>query len=443
MPDKFKRNELGIFMVDKLIFCLRLLSLAALSFLICGYAIADDVKSTKVDSAPLTIREALIMAIQTHPSVVMKRNEYAGSIHALDSAKWQRFPAVSASTSASQASSNPVTILTIEQPLWTGGRITANIESTKAKAIASEAAIFEAEQNISIKMVSAFSEILRLQSRIVASKENVEEHERLLELIERRARNQISPETEVVIATARLQQAKSELIQLQTQLANSKADLEQIISTPFNQLRIPVIKLDTGDALEPLLQQALDYSPQLNRLRYEVIGADFDVDAKKAVLMPQLTLRHQEFWGGNYPNNMTYLAINLQPGNGLSAFSNIKEAQSKRESAESNMDLVRKDLADGIRTDWFKVQSVRAEIEIYKKLIEATKKDYESSVRLYAAGRKGWTDVLNFRKEATAAKYQLADAEWSGFLAMMKIKINSGAIAEYLSVLDAGSANGL
>jgi outer membrane protein TolC len=140
---------------------------------------------------------------------------------------------------------------------------------------------------------------------------------------------------------------------------------------------------------------------------------------------------------------MTYLAINLQPGNGLSAFSNIKEAQSKKDSAESNLDVVRKEIADSIRIDWFKVQSVRAEIDIYKKLIDATKRDYESSVRLYAAGRKGWMDVLNFRKEATTAKYHLADAEWGGFLATMKLKINSGTISEYLSILDKGDPSGI
>ena len=424
-------------------FCLRLLLIFLVYFSLLGIVGAEESTSFKSYAAPLRINDALSLAIQTHPTVVMKRNEYAGSLHALDSAKWQRFPGVSASSSASPTSSTPVTILTLEQPIWTGGRISANIEASKARSIASEASIFEAEQNISIKTVTAFSEILRLQSRLSASNENIEEHERLLELISRRASNQISPESEVTVATARLQQAKSEHVQLQTQLANAKADLEQITSAPFSQLRIPVLKLEPGESLDAVFKQALDYSPQLNRLRYEIIASDFDVDSKRAALMPQLSLRHQEFWGGNYPNNMTYFAVNFQPGNGLSAFSNIREAQSKKDSAESNLDIVRKELADSIRTDWFKVQSVRAEIDIYKRLIEATKLDYESSVRLYAAGRKGWMDVLNFRKEATTAKYQLADAEWGGFLATMKLKINSGAIVEYLSILDRGEPSGI
>ncbi|CEN56209.1 TolC family protein [Candidatus Methylopumilus turicensis] len=383
---------------------------------------------------PLSLKDAMISATQTHPTVTMKRKEYEASLYSVDAAEWQRFPSFSVTTSNSPLSTTPVTILTIDQPIWSGGRITANIESSRAKSIVAAASIFEAEQSILVKTVSAFSEILRLQSRVLASNENIEEHQRLLALIERRSNSQISPESEVTMAIARLQQAKSELVQLQTQLVNARADLEQLISMPVGQLRVPAFNLDFDKNFEQVLSQVMAYSPRLNRLHYEVIASDHETDLKRSNLMPQVSIRHQDFYGGNYPGNTTFLAVTFQPGNGLSSFSNIKESESKRDAAESNVDVAKKELADDLRTAWFKVESSRAEKDIYSKLVEATRSQYESSVRLYAAGRKGWLEVLNFRKEATQAKYQSADSEWGGFFAMMKIKINTGTVNEFMNI---------
>jgi adhesin transport system outer membrane protein len=136
---------------------------------------------------------------------------------------------------------------------------------------------------------------------------------------------------------------------------------------------------------------------------------------------------------------MLYVALGLQPGSGFSAFSNIKQAESKRGVAEATRDSTRKDLADSLRTDWYKVQSARSEVEFFKELVDSTREVYESSVRQYAAGRKSWIEVLNFRKEATQAQYSLADSQWSGFLSAMKIKINTGYLAEHMLNLEGGA----
>jgi adhesin transport system outer membrane protein len=420
------QKELNVTMMNKFKDILKFVSVTCITFNFSICAFADTA------APPLTLKDVMLAATQTHPTVTMKRKEYEASLYSVESTEWQRFPSFSVTTSNSPLSTSPVTILTFDQPIWAGGRITANIESSRAKAISAEAAVFEAEQTILAKTISAFSEILRLQSKSVASNENIEEHQRLLALIERRASSQISPETEVTLAMARLQQAKSEQVHLQTQLVNARADLEQLISAPVGQLRVPAFKLNMDKKFDDLLSQAMAYSPRINKLNYEAVASDYETDVRRSNLLPQLSIRHQEFIGGNFPANTTFLAFSFQPGNGLSSLSNIKESVSKKEAAELNMDVAKKELADELRTDWFKVESSRAEMDIYSKLVESTRSQYESSVRLYAAGRKTWLEVLNSRKEASQAKYQLADAEWNGFLSAMKIKINTGTINEFM-----------
>lgn len=433
-----KKPNINVFLVQFAYvlsgFCTLIISPVSVADSAMSGAIADQ-----AHSKPLSIQDAMLYAVQSHPAVMSKKKEFSAAVNSLDAAKWQRFPSVSAQTTAGQANSGTVTSLTLEQPLWTGGRITADIASSTARAQGAEASITEAEQQILTRTASAFSEMIRLQTRLEASQESIEEHERLLALIERRAKNEISPHNEVVMAKARLEQARSERLQLQTSFVNAKEDLEQLTSEPVSQLKVPVVDLELPNNLETTIQTALAYSPAIRRLDYEMQASESDIDSKRSALMPQLSVRYQQFWGGNYPPNMMYVALGLQPGSGLSAFSNIKQAESKRGAAEATRDVSRKDIADSLRTDWYKVQSARAEVEIFKELVDSTREVYESSVRQYAAGRKSWIEVLNFRREATQARYSLADSQWAGYLSAVKIKINTGYLAEHMFNLEGGA----
>ena len=58
--------------------------------------------------------------------------------------------------------------------------------------------------------------------------------------------------------------------------------------------------------------------------------------------------------------------------------------------------------------------------------------DYESFVRQYPAGRKTWVEVLNARKEATQAQMSYTETQWSGYAALLRIKIAIGDVDSLL-----------
>jgi adhesin transport system outer membrane protein len=63
-----------------------------------------------------------------------------------------------------------------------------------------------------------------------------------------------------------------------------------------------------------------------------------------------------------------------------------------------------------------------------QELSDSSIEVYESFVRLYPVGRKTWVEVLNARREATQARLSLTEAQWSGYAASLRIKINTGEI---------------
>ncbi|MFY9809964.1 TolC family protein [Aquabacterium sp.] len=392
----------------------------AASLMVCGF-------SNIVSAAPLTLTDAFGLVIKNHPVIAAKRDEFQAAQHGVDGAKWQRFPSLSGQSSANNESGS-VTTLRLEQPLWTGGRITAAIQSSEAKLAAAAAAVEEAEQSMLLRVATNFLELVRLNARMEAAEENIAEHERLLALIERRSAQGIGSPSEVITAKARLQRARSERLQLQTAAFNARADLSQATGTTVSEIRVPKPDLNTTGDLTTMVQKVLDHSPQMRRLHAETSSITADVQLKKSALNPQIAVRHEFLKGKNYPSTATYLALTLQTGNGLSSISAIDEVRAQESASAYKEQATLKDISDSIRTDWNKVQSAREEAAILRELVSVTRSMYESYVRQYAAGRKSWLDVLNARSESIQARYSLIDTEWSGALSAIKLQIAAGEL---------------
>lgn len=381
--------------------------------------------------AQMSLNQILTFAIDQHPEIKAKRNELKSAEARLNSANWQRFPSLSVQTTASSAStgSNTVNTVRLDQPLWTGGRITAEIEASEHRRSVAAATLAETEQQVLLRAGAAFTELIRMNLRIEAAEQNIQEHQRLLELIQRRSSSQINPESDVVLARARLQQAKSEIIQFRNMASNAKADLEQIIGRKVDQYTVPVYTSLAVPSLENSIQELQQNAPTLKRLQAEIKAAESDVVVRKSVYWPTLSARVESVHGGVGPSTVSYLALNFQPGAGLSAQSAIQEAMARKDASENTLQSSRKDLSDKIRSDWNQRQTTLADALVIDELVEATESMYESFLRQFPVGRKSWMELLNARKEATQAKYSLADARWTGFLAALRVAVATGNVS--------------
>ena len=381
----------------------------------------------------LTLQEALRLAVSNHPSISGKKNEFAGAADNLEVNKWQRFPGLSVVTSAGQNSplkstTGVISTIRLEQPIWVGGKISNSIDSAQAKMLAAEQAVIETEQDVLIKTATAFTELMKLREKLLAGDESIEEHQRLLELIERKARSEVSAMNEVIFAKARLDQAKSERTITRAQATNARTELEQYIGRAVDQLKNTPAQLVMPEDEDKAIQMMTEYSPTLRKLSAQAKAAEADIGVAKANLWPQLTARSDQTYGGVAPGNTTYLALTYQPGNGLAVLSSTREAESRRDVALSSIETYRLQLINNLHSDWNQYQSQLQQIETLSNLAETTKGVYQSYLRQYAAGRKTWVEVLNARKEATQAKYSLADAEWGSLISGLKVQVATGLV---------------
>jgi len=112
----------------------------------------------RVDAIPskITLEQVLRIAAETHPSIAQRVSEQGASDYSVAGARWQRWPGVSMSSSRGPLGST-LTELQLEQPLWTGGRITANINAAEARADAARYSVIEARKTIIERAINAYA----------------------------------------------------------------------------------------------------------------------------------------------------------------------------------------------------------------------------------------------------------------------------------------------
>ena len=266
--------------------------LSSFSCVTSAQEIAGTDTESNVDAilSKITLEQVLRIAAETHPSIAQRLSEQGASDYSVAGARWQRWPGVSMSSSRGPLGST-LTELQLEQPLWTGGRITANINAAEARAEAARHSVLEVRKTIIERAINAYAEAMRLQSRITIADAAIEDFEALTAMIDRRVENGISPKADAVNVRARLQQANSERLQLQLQRRNTRTELELLIGQRFSELTVPQALLPAAISLEDAVHIALENAPELARLNAEERVAEETIAATRSSLSPSLSLR--------------------------------------------------------------------------------------------------------------------------------------------------------
>lgn len=389
-------------------------------------------------SADFTLKQLLEVAADRHPSVLQARNQAQAAGFDLESAQWGRFPTVS-SQLRSDTNLNQ-SLAKVEQPLWTGGKLTSRIELTEANLRAAEAGIHEAQFNALSQVATAFFEALRLERRLQSAILNVTEHERLAGLIQRRTAAEISPPADTTLAQARLQQAVSERIQIKKQRDSALTTLAQWTVPLTGALQSPADILFSRPTESVLLERAIANSAQRKRLVSQIESADAQINVSKAQVLPTLVAGFQHTWGGlvpaNYDRNKAYFGLEFQSGAGLSARSGVQAALARKEATRQELETLERNLTAQLNAGLSELEALEAQLEPSKALLAGTTKVVESYLRQYQVGRKNWLDVLNAQREKTQALYTHADTQYGHQLSKVRLMIMTGDIsAQQLTAL--------
>lgn len=368
--------------------------------------------SANAHAQAASIDRVLREALTTNPNVKAARGGVQAAGHELDGAKWARFPTLS--TEVQTQTGSPQTTARVEQPLWTGGRITGQINAADAKKVIAEADLSKAEMDVLQQTANAFFEVIRHEARLRIATDNENEHERLLNAIRRRVEAEVSPQTDETQAAARKYQATNERLSAQRQVADARSTLLQLVGRPVGALAFPVrVNLKERDD-DSLLEAARAFSPQRRRLEAQLASAEADIELARAQLMPRLVAGYQHHFNDTplqTNDNRAYVALQYQTGAGLSSLAAIEATMARKYSALDALEAYDRQLAQQVRSTWAEVLALSQQLSPVRNLQADSRSLVESYLRQFQVGRKSWLDVLNAQREKAQAEYNLADIE--------------------------------
>jgi len=379
------------------------------------------------------LKTLLQHALARHPAIATRRQEMAAAQGVLAGAQWQRYPSLSVQGAALSSNSGlPVTV-SLQQVLWSGGRIDGAIAAADARVLAANAATLAEEQGILERTILAYAELQRQQTRLDASQENVRRHEDLYGLISRRVGQEVSSAADSALAAARLAQARAERQQILAAIGNARTLLQALSGDAVRS----VIALDAPalgfDSVAAALVAAEQFSPEIAKQRLLANAAEADLQVRKGQLMPTLAARVEHLRNPNVGfrsnTDRALLAFEFAPGAGLSALSAVQEAEARRLAALSAIDGARLDLEQKLNSAWIDAQASVIQREPLRLLARTNAAIVDSFLRQYRVGRKNWLDVLNAQREAVQARYSLADIDAQALSGGLKVRLVAGGIS--------------
>jgi adhesin transport system outer membrane protein len=379
--------------------------------------------------AATTLPILLADTLSTYPALRVQRGLGEAALAGVEGARWQFYPtpsiaveqANSGDRDTSYGGDSRVTTLRLQQPLWTGGRLTGNLNKAKAGALIAQADYENTRQQLAVRLILAWGEGVTAQSKLLTFEQSKQVHARLLEQVKRRSDEGWSADADIELARARLDATDAEVANAKvqrdtalTKLANFAGHSLSIDSLPDLKDPVAIDKSIHNFTLDLLLEAAWQGSPQRVKGEAQVQQADAEIAIAGAALWPEVYLR-AERQDGNFsvaglpPQNRIFVGLNTALGAGFSAQSSIDAARARQRAAQD--DLITQQLAvrEQVQVDYAMVKTVAQRRASLQRSLAANAEVVASWERQFLAGRKQWQDLMNAAREQAQAEAQLAD----------------------------------
>lgn len=386
-----------------------------------------------------TLEDLIGSALSSYPSIQAQQAQERAAEAGVDSAKWQFYPTASVSVEKARASaSDPayqgdstVSTLRLQQPLWSGGRLTAGQEKAEAGVVASKAALDEARQQLALRVVQAYGDWLAAHLKIQADEKSLATHNRLRDQVRRRIEQGASAESDLTLAMGRLQLVAAELSTLRAQEETGLVRLGQLVGRRVDRaelLAMIAAPRPAGSGLQALVDRALAINPAIQKAQAQAKVQEAAVAERRADLSPEVYLRAERQYGNatyanSSPENRLFIGLSSRFGAGLSSLSNVEGAKSQHQAALAEVDVLRRVVSEQVLSDHALAVSFDRRLEAVNAALTAAGQVSESYDRQFLAGRKTWQDVMNAARELAQTEVQLADLKAAQVVATWRLAI--------------------
>ncbi len=410
-----------------------------------------------------TLTDALALAYQTNPTLQSQRANQRVADEGVVQAKTAFRPSLSASAdySASRVDyatrqgnfltgeydrvtqSNSSANLSLSQPLYTGGRATANLTAAEADVLASREDLRSVEQSVLGNVIQSYVDVRRDQERLRIANENVTVLSRQLE--ESNARFEVGEitRTDVAQSQARLAAARASQSSAQAILAGSRAAYAAVVGqNPTDLAPEPSLAALLPTTVEQAFDSIDQFNPQVQAARYAEQAAAARVAVAKATYRPTVSARAGLGWDSegrvngsgsqfnDYDRALTgSLTASIPLFTGGLTGSQVRAATERENAARIAVEGAKRSALQQVSTAWNNLLASRSNLVSNEEQVRATRIAFEGVRQEQQVGLRTTLDVLN-------AQLELANAEVALVVARRDEYVASASVLQAMGVLN-------
>ncbi len=400
-----------------------------------GYAAQDTVAVPAMAAVEQGQNRAFVDALQAayinNPSLRSARAELRAVQEQLPQALSGWMPSVAAETSiqSNNISAHPASAVSgttekrigvsLNQPLFRGGRTSAETRAARHTIKSQIATLIAREQSILLQTVTAYMDVVQHRALLELSQNNRKVIARQQEATTDRFEVGELSKTDVQQAAARLAGADAQVITANGALRNSEAIFEQLVGFAPKGLGTPDIALTLPLSLDESMQEAERHNPDVIASISAQRAAEEDTQGVFATLLPQVALSasvNKSFDpSSGLADRQTNKAIGISASIPLFSAGNTRSRvrQAKHVANQRFLDIRNtKRAARQLATkSWEDLLTARAEIKARKAQAESSAIAREGVEAEAAFGSRTVLDTLDADQELLDAQVALVTAE--------------------------------
>ncbi len=387
----------------------------------------------------LQINSLIRQSIESHPLVGSARANQEATTEGITAAKLNLLPTPSIS-SGFDIDNDFVSQVTIRQPLWTAGKLTADVNQAIFDDKAAVEYIYEQQNLVAKSTIDAWQGYVQAVAQQDIHIEGLKQLNEFEAMMQRRVGQGVSARIELDLVTNRILQEQNAYQAAVEQQRIATARLEQIIGEPLSrssEISLPNIKTLVNQAKQQSIgfermafDQSSFYNPTVVKEHFQIESAKQGVEAQQASRYPTVYAQyeHAYYHDDNRDRGKFSLGLNYAPGAGFSNLALARASQAQVNSLVQNQEAARRRVIEDVQVQYQQFVSAKDRENSLIAAVAGAQIVVSSYRRQFIAGRKSWLEVLNAVREHNDYQVQLVQTRANLLGAFHRLQVDFGVM---------------
>ncbi|MDM7946429.1 MAG: TolC family outer membrane protein [Oceanibaculum nanhaiense] len=405
-----------------------LLGGAAVVALATGFVLPSPVSAQ-------TLSEALALAYETNPVLQAQRARLRETDESLAQALSNWRPTVSVSgeigkttteverfgnedTQSSNTRTPSRATFAVNQPLYRGGRTTAETDRAEASIQAQRAQLVSTEQQVFLRAATAYMNVIRDEATLELRVNNVQRLQRQLEATGDQFNVGEVTRTDVAQSEARLAQSQADRVAAEGQLAASREGFIQVVGIAPTRLSEPNVPLDTPEDREAVLAEAARNNPNVLTQRFSIDSVAAQTRQIFGETLPQVTLsaevsrfENQQLRDSRTDEASIFATVSVPLYQSGAVSSRVRQSKQQEMRAQNALEDARRTAVSDAAAAYDNLEAAKARIDSLVTVIGAAEIALDGVQEEAKVGSRTILDILDAEQELLNAQVSLVSAQ--------------------------------